>query len=80
MTPADENNRHAPSRHELHHEFAVADKDHDGRISFAEFVALLNGLDAGMSVDEMRIGFAEIDADRDGAIDRREFAEWWNGD
>ncbi|HEU4487019.1 MAG TPA: EF-hand domain-containing protein [Povalibacter sp.] len=75
-----DDNRHAPSRHELHHEFAMADKDHDGRITFDEFVELLEGLDAGMSAAEMRIGFAEIDTDRDGAIDRREFAEWWSGD
>ncbi len=75
-----DDNRHAPSRHELHHEFAMADKDHDGRITFDEFVELLEGLDAGMSAAEMRIGFAEIDTGRDGAIDRREFAEWWSGD
>ncbi|HLS82376.1 MAG TPA: EF-hand domain-containing protein [Steroidobacter sp.] len=75
-----ERTRHPAGERELLEEFAVADRDDDGRVDFAEFKALLEGLEAGMSEEEMRIGFAEVDADQDGLIDCREFAAWWSSD
>jgi Ca2+-binding protein (EF-Hand superfamily) len=76
----DRNTRHPAAHRELIQEFAVADRDNDGRIDFEEFRLLLEGLDAGMSVDEMKIGFREVDTDRDGRIDCREFVDWWSSD
>lgn len=64
---------------ELLEAFAQADRDNDGRIDLAEFMLLLDGLNADMTADEMKIGFKEVDVDRDGRIDSREFVEWWNG-
>jgi Ca2+-binding EF-hand superfamily protein len=72
--------RHPAAERELLEEFAVADRDNDGRVNFAEFKQLLDGLEAGMSEAEMRIGVEEVDTDRDGFIDRREFFEWWSAD
>jgi calmodulin len=72
--------RHPASERELLEEFAVADRDNDGRVNFAEFKQLLDGLESGLSEAEMRIGFEEVDTDRDGFIDRREFFEWWSAD
>lgn len=65
---------------ELRREFKLADHDHDGRVDFSDFRQLLMGLEAGMSEQEMRIGFHEVDTDRDGLIDQQEFTEWWNAD
>ena len=72
--------RHPAAHRELIQEFAAADRDNDGRIDFEEFRLLLEGLEAGMSIDEMKIGFREVDADRDGRIDCREFVDWWSSD
>jgi Ca2+-binding EF-hand superfamily protein len=72
--------RHLASERELKEEFAVADRDHDGRIDFEEFVSLMEGLNAGMSRSDLRIGFQEIDTDADRLIDFREFADWWSAD
>jgi len=69
----------APHR-ELTRQFAAADLNDDGRIDFDEFRRLLDGLDAAMSAEEMRIGFHEVDVDRDGLIDCREFIDWWSSD
>ena len=76
----DSNTRHPAAHRELIQEFAAADRDNDGRIDFGEFRLLLEGLDAAMSTEEMRIGFGEVDADRDGLIDCREFVDWWTSD
>lgn len=65
---------------ELQEDFASADDDGDGRIDFAEFKRLLEGLGAGMSEAELSIGFHEVDTDRDGRIDLQEFAAWWARD
>lgn len=72
--------RHAADSEELAREFLAVDKNGDGRVSFAEFRQLLQGLESGMSDAEMHIGFHEVDTDRDGYIDCREFIEWWSGD
>jgi Ca2+-binding EF-hand superfamily protein len=80
MNDRTQRNRHPANSRELLEEFASADRDNDGRIDFQEFRQLLEGLEAGMSEAEMKIGFKEIDADHDGLIDRREFSDWWASD
>jgi Ca2+-binding EF-hand superfamily protein len=72
--------RHPAGGRELKEEFAVHDRDRDCRLNFDEFTSLLQGLDAGMSVQELHIGFREVDTDNDGFIDFREFAQWWSED
>jgi Ca2+-binding EF-hand superfamily protein len=72
--------RHPATHRELVQQFAVADRNDDGRIDFEEFRRLMQGLDEAMSVEELRIGFQEVDAHRDGLIDCREFIEWWTSD
>jgi Ca2+-binding EF-hand superfamily protein len=62
---------------EIRRDFAAADRDRDGRISFAEFRELLTNLEAGMTETELRIGYNEIDTDGDGRIDLHEFCAWW---
>ncbi|HEX7115223.1 MAG TPA: EF-hand domain-containing protein [Steroidobacter sp.] len=82
MNQADASNssRRLADIEELQRDFAAADLDHDNRIDFTEFTRLLEGLQAGMSRDEMRIGFQEVDVDKDGLIDCEEFIEWWSSD
>lgn len=72
--------RHLASERELKEEFVLADRDHDGRIDFEEFASLMQGLDAGMSRTDLRIGFQEIDTDADRLIDFGEFVDWWKAD
>ena len=72
--------RHLAGCRELKEEFVSADKDRDGRIDFEEFARLMQGLEAGMSSTDLRIGFHEIDTDADGLIDFQEFADWWSAD
>ena len=72
--------RHPASGRELREAFATADRDRDGRIDFAEFEQLLDDLEAGMSKEDLTIGFREVDTDHDGLIDSQEFMEWWRSD
>jgi Ca2+-binding EF-hand superfamily protein len=72
--------RHPAGERELKEEFAVADRDRDHRLNYAEFTSLLQGLEAGMSAQELRIGFHEIDTDADGLVDFKEFVDWWTAD
>lgn len=72
--------RHPAGRSELRKEFVAADLNGDGRVNFEEFKQLLQGLEADMSVEEMRIGFHEVDTDHNGLIDCQEFIDWWSGD
>lgn len=65
---------------ELREDFDFNDANHDGRIQYREFVALLGGLEAGMPDEEARIGFGEIDTDDDGVIGFDEFVAWWTSD
>lgn len=65
---------------ELREDFEFNDANHDGRIQFSEFAALLGGLEADMSDEEARIGFDEIDTDGDEAIGFDEFVAWWTRD
>jgi Ca2+-binding EF-hand superfamily protein len=76
----DPSSRHPAGHRELLQQFAVADRDNDGRIDFVEFKLLLDGLEAAMSIEEMQIGFSEVDTNRDGLIDCREFIDWWSSD
>lgn len=63
---------------ELRESFRYNDFDEDGRITFDEFVEMLEQLEARVAVEEARVGFDAIDSDRDGAIDFGEFVAWWN--
>jgi calmodulin len=63
---------------QLREAFHHADSNHDGRVSLLEFSQLLQTLGAGMSDEELRIGFEALDTDGNGRIDFDEFARWWN--
>lgn len=64
-------------RTELKETFNYFDEDKNGLIDYTEFTRLLDGLDADMSSEEMRIGFDSTDLDHNGFIDADEFFEWW---
>lgn len=72
--------RHLARPRELKEEFVLADRDRDSRIDLGEFTRLMQGLEAGMSAAELRLGFREIDTDADGLIDFQEFVAWWSED
>lgn len=72
--------RHPAGARELRQAFAAADRDHDGRIDFAEFERLLDDLQGNMSKQDLTIGFREVDTDHDGFIDVVEFIDWWSSD
>ncbi len=63
----------------LREDFAHFDRNCDGRMEFDEFVQFLEAQDAGLSRQELRIGFTEIDTDRNGSIGFDEFLAWWTG-
>ena len=63
---------------ELRETFRHYDSNHDGTISLVEFSRLLNALGAGMSDEEVRIGFEALDTDGNHGIDFDEFVRWWN--
>ena len=65
---------------ELRQSFHFNDSNHDGRLDFTEFLALLEALEADISAEEARIGFQAIDLDGDGAIEVDEFLAWWTSD
>lgn len=65
---------------ELRETFEYNDLDGDGMIELDEFVQMLEGLEAGMSAREARIGFLEIDTNEDDLIDFKEFVDWWAED
>jgi Ca2+-binding EF-hand superfamily protein len=77
---APRSSRHPAGPRELRAAFTASDHDRDGRISFVEFEHLLANLDAGMSKQDLTIGFREVDTDHDGLIDAQEFIEWWRSD
>lgn len=62
---------------ELREAFEYNDVDQDGRIQFAEFLEMLDQLDAGVRSPEARIGFDSIDINKDGSINFDEFVAWW---
>ncbi len=67
-------------KRELRETFDAYDANSDGTISMIEFSRLLEALGAGMSDEEIRIGFAEIDTNHSGSIDFKEFVAWWEQD
>jgi len=65
---------------ELRETFNYNDANGDGVLSYEEFVRLMTELEAGLSLEEVKIGFDEIDADRNGSIGFDEFVAWWTSD
>jgi Ca2+-binding EF-hand superfamily protein len=64
-------------RRELKEAFDFNDSDGNGKIDFVEFVAMLNGLEAGIDTAQAQFGFEEVDTDNDGMVSFDEFVEWW---
>ena len=67
-----ESYRHTADLEELQQDFARVDRNGDGHVNYEEFKELLEGLEAGMTEEEMQIGFRELDTNRDGLIDTRD--------
>ena len=63
---------------ELKESFEYNDSNDDGKIDFAEFLSMLNDLEADISEAEARIGFRTIDTNRDAVIELDEFVTWWS--
>ena len=57
-------------------QFNECDADHDGRISFKEFHAML--AKQGYAEDEVKNLFPEADTDQDGFLDFAEFRRYLN--
>lgn len=72
--------RVAKARDEMRGDFDFCDGNRDGCIDRREFAEFMNGLGAGMSAEEIAIGFADIDTDGDGRISWPEFLAWWGED
>ena len=64
-------------RQELREAFDFNDSDSNGKIDFVEFMAMLEGLEAGIDAAQAQIGFESVDTDGDGMISCDEFIEWW---
>jgi calmodulin len=64
-------------RRELREAFDFNDSDSNGKIDFVEFIAMLEGLEAGIDAVQAQIGFKAVDTDGDGTISFDEFVEWW---
>jgi len=64
-------------RLELKEAFDYNDSDSSGKIDFVEFLAMLEGLEAGIDASQAQLGFKTVDTDGDGAISFDEFLEWW---
>ena len=64
-------------RQQLKEAFDFSDGDSNGKIDFLEFVAMLEGLEAGIDAAQTQFGFKEVDTDGDGMINFDEFVEWW---
>jgi Ca2+-binding EF-hand superfamily protein len=69
--------RTARQLQEIVEHFAQCDRNLDQRIDFAEFAELMRNLEAGMSTEELRVGFAVIDRNGNGSISFQEFRDWW---
>ena len=72
--------RTTKSNGEMRSDFDFCDRNHDGRIDRREFGAFMAGLGAGLTAEEVAIGFGEIDTDGDGRVNWREFLAWWGDD
>lgn len=57
--------------------FDFNDSDSNGKIDFVEFIAMLQGLEAGIDAAQAQFGFKAVDTDGDGMISFDEFVEWW---
>jgi len=68
---------HEISEEELRENFDHFDSDGDGRLQMAEFVRLLEALDALDSEEDARLGFREIDTDGSGHVEFEEFTRWF---
>jgi Ca2+-binding EF-hand superfamily protein len=64
---------------ELREMFDHFDRDNNNKIDRQEFGELLDALGAGMSDDEVGVGFDVIDSNHNSAIEYSEFREWWGG-
>jgi Ca2+-binding EF-hand superfamily protein len=69
--------RTARQLQEIVEHLAQCDRKLDQRIDFAEFAELMRNLEAGMSTEELRVGFAVIDRNGNGSISFQEFRDWW---
>jgi Ca2+-binding EF-hand superfamily protein len=58
--------------------FGACDTGGDGRIVYAEFERLLQGLGSRLDGGRRRSEFSRIDTDGNGYIDLVEFERWWS--
>ena len=62
---------------ELRETFDHFDRDNNNKIDRQEFAELLDALGAGMSDEEVGVGFDVIDTNHNGQIEYTEFRAWW---
>ena len=67
----------AEERGRLREDFDFNDLNHDGRLTFGEFLRFMRNTDEDITAEECQIGFDEIDTNGDGVIDFGEFMAWW---